>query len=143
MAFQFQVPWWGTGEICWQGHTSAWRGWGGKKSRQHLNKQLAEVLSLKAFVVTPEFLQAHRVLRVLQEEAPEECCAISVLSLLSLLSEARFSSCEWINLPAVCCLTALIFRLEGKIQESLELFQTCSILNPRSADNLKQVARSL
>ncbi|XP_030312594.1 Bardet-Biedl syndrome 4 protein-like, partial [Calypte anna] len=38
---------------------------------------------------------------------------------------------------------ALIFRLEGKIQESLELFQTCSILNPRSADNLKQVARSL
>ncbi|KAM8987392.1 BBSome complex member BBS4 isoform 1-T1 [Ara ararauna] len=38
---------------------------------------------------------------------------------------------------------ALIFRLEGKIQESLELFQTCSILNPRSTDNLKQVARSL
>ncbi|XP_007056524.1 Bardet-Biedl syndrome 4 protein isoform X2 [Chelonia mydas] len=38
---------------------------------------------------------------------------------------------------------ALIFRLEGKIQESLELFQTCSILNPQSADNLKQVARSL
>uniref|UniRef100_H0Z184 BBSome complex member BBS4 n=1 Tax=Taeniopygia guttata TaxID=59729 RepID=H0Z184_TAEGU len=38
---------------------------------------------------------------------------------------------------------ALIFRLEGKIQESLELFQTCSVLNPRSADNLKQVARSL
>uniref|UniRef100_A0A8D0GKC5 Bardet-Biedl syndrome 4 n=1 Tax=Sphenodon punctatus TaxID=8508 RepID=A0A8D0GKC5_SPHPU len=38
---------------------------------------------------------------------------------------------------------ALIFRLEGKIQESLELFQTCSILNPQSANNLKQVARSL
>nr|XP_042707527.1 Bardet-Biedl syndrome 4 protein isoform X5 [Chrysemys picta bellii] len=38
---------------------------------------------------------------------------------------------------------ALILRLEGKIQESLELFQTCSILNPQSADNLKQVARSL
>lgn len=38
---------------------------------------------------------------------------------------------------------ALIFRLEGKIQESLELFQTCAILNPRSTDNLKQVARSL
>uniref|UniRef100_A0A8C5U545 Bardet-Biedl syndrome 4 protein n=1 Tax=Malurus cyaneus samueli TaxID=2593467 RepID=A0A8C5U545_9PASS len=37
---------------------------------------------------------------------------------------------------------ALIFRLEGKIQESLELFQTCSILNPRSADNLKQVLQS-
>ncbi|KAM9124699.1 BBSome complex member BBS4 isoform 2-T3 [Pangshura tecta] len=38
---------------------------------------------------------------------------------------------------------ALILRLEGKIQESLGLFQTCSILNPQSADNLKQVARSL
>ncbi|RXM94717.1 Bardet-Biedl syndrome 4 protein [Acipenser ruthenus] len=38
---------------------------------------------------------------------------------------------------------ALIFRLEGKIQESLELFQTCAILNPHSPDNLKQVARSL
>ncbi|XP_025025289.1 Bardet-Biedl syndrome 4 protein isoform X4 [Python bivittatus] len=38
---------------------------------------------------------------------------------------------------------ALIFRLEGKIHESLELFQTCAILRPRCADNLKQVARSL
>ncbi|XP_007906956.2 Bardet-Biedl syndrome 4 protein [Callorhinchus milii] len=38
---------------------------------------------------------------------------------------------------------ALIFRLEGKIQESLELFQTCAILNPQNLDNLKQVARSL
>ncbi|XP_043933670.1 Bardet-Biedl syndrome 4 protein isoform X3 [Protopterus annectens] len=38
---------------------------------------------------------------------------------------------------------ALIFRLEGKIQESLELFQTCAVLNPQSIDNLKQVARSL
>uniref|UniRef100_A0A672JL41 BBSome complex member BBS4 n=1 Tax=Salarias fasciatus TaxID=181472 RepID=A0A672JL41_SALFA len=38
---------------------------------------------------------------------------------------------------------ALILRLEGKIQESLELFQSCAILNPSSTDNLKQVARSL
>ncbi|XP_061036078.1 Bardet-Biedl syndrome 4 protein isoform X2 [Eubalaena glacialis] len=38
---------------------------------------------------------------------------------------------------------ALIFRLEGNIQESLELFQTCTVLSPQSADNLKQVARSL
>ena len=43
----------------------------------------------------------------------------------------------------VCILTALILRLEGKIQESLELFQTCALLNPNSAENLKQVARSL
>ncbi|XP_076011948.1 BBSome complex member BBS4 [Genypterus blacodes] len=38
---------------------------------------------------------------------------------------------------------ALILRLEGKIQQSLELFQSCAILNPNSTDNLKQVARSL
>uniref|UniRef100_A0A8C6L132 BBSome complex member BBS4 n=1 Tax=Nothobranchius furzeri TaxID=105023 RepID=A0A8C6L132_NOTFU len=38
---------------------------------------------------------------------------------------------------------ALILRLEGKIQQSLELFQSCAILNPSSSDNLKQVARSL
>ncbi|KAM8894395.1 BBSome complex member BBS4 [Spinachia spinachia] len=38
---------------------------------------------------------------------------------------------------------ALIMRLEGKIQQSLELFQSCAILNPSSSDNLKQVARSL
>lgn len=38
---------------------------------------------------------------------------------------------------------ALILRLEGNIRESLELFQTCAVLSPQSADNLKQVARSL
>ncbi|CAB1338981.1 unnamed protein product [Coregonus sp. 'balchen'] len=38
---------------------------------------------------------------------------------------------------------ALILRLEGQIQPSLELFQSCAILNPTSSDNLKQVARSL
>ena len=38
---------------------------------------------------------------------------------------------------------ALILRQEGKIQESLELFQTCTLLSPQSSDNLKQVARSL
>ncbi|CAH1268785.1 BBS4 [Branchiostoma lanceolatum] len=38
---------------------------------------------------------------------------------------------------------ALIMRQEGNIQESLELFQTCSLLNPQSVENLKQVARSL
>ena len=37
----------------------------------------------------------------------------------------------------------LISRLEGKIQESLEMFQTCCFLAPNSIGNLKQVARSL
>lgn len=39
--------------------------------------------------------------------------------------------------------SALILRQEGKIQESLELFQTCALLNSQNCDNLKQVARSL
>uniref|UniRef100_T1J508 Uncharacterized protein n=1 Tax=Strigamia maritima TaxID=126957 RepID=T1J508_STRMM len=38
---------------------------------------------------------------------------------------------------------ALILRQEGKIQESLELFQTCALLNNANVDNMKQVARSL
>ena len=37
----------------------------------------------------------------------------------------------------------LILRQEGKIQESLEMFQICNILNPNSADHIKQMARSL
>ena len=34
-------------------------------------------------------------------------------------------------------------RQEGRIQESLELFQTCAVLNPANILNLKQIARSL
>lgn len=39
--------------------------------------------------------------------------------------------------------SALILRQEGQIQESLDLFQRTVQINPQSADNLKQVARSL
>ncbi|KAH9507656.1 Bardet-Biedl syndrome 4 protein [Bulinus truncatus] len=38
---------------------------------------------------------------------------------------------------------ALILRQEGKIQESLDLFQTCVAINMQNPENLKQVARSL
>ncbi|CAB4013157.1 Bardet-Biedl syndrome 4 [Paramuricea clavata] len=38
---------------------------------------------------------------------------------------------------------ALLLREEGKIQESLELFQRTVQINPNNVDNLKQVARSL
>ena len=38
---------------------------------------------------------------------------------------------------------ALILRQEGKIQESLDLFQQTVKISPFNADNLKQVARSL
>jgi hypothetical protein len=37
----------------------------------------------------------------------------------------------------------LILRHKGKIQESLEYFQTCHTLNPRNVNNIKEVARSL
>ena len=48
------------------------------------------------------------------------------------------SMCEYANY-----IQGLILRQEGKIQESLEQFQVCNILNPNSADNIKQMARSL
>ncbi len=38
---------------------------------------------------------------------------------------------------------ALIRRHEGKIVESLQLFQAATILNPHNVQNLKQVGRSL
>ena len=38
---------------------------------------------------------------------------------------------------------ALIMRHEGRIQESLQLFQAVTCLNPQNIRNLKQVARSL
>ncbi|KAK6624524.1 hypothetical protein RUM44_011383 [Polyplax serrata] len=37
----------------------------------------------------------------------------------------------------------IILRHEGKIQESLEYFQKCHILNPKSIEIIKQVSRSL
>lgn len=52
-----------------------------------------------------------------------------------------------LSLPVAYCLmtsfVALILRQEGQIQESLDLFQRTVQINPQSADNLKQVARSL
>ena len=39
--------------------------------------------------------------------------------------------------------SGLLLRLEGKIQESLEQFQTCTLINPTAVDNYKQVAKSL
>jgi Bardet-Biedl syndrome 4 protein len=38
---------------------------------------------------------------------------------------------------------ALVTRRRGKIQESLQLFQAATALNPRNVQNLKQVGRSL
>ncbi|XP_078482957.1 BBSome complex member BBS4 [Ciona intestinalis] len=38
---------------------------------------------------------------------------------------------------------AMIMRSEGWIQQSMELFQACHLLNPTNPDNLKQIARNL
>lgn len=46
--------------------------------------------------------------------------------------------CEYANY-----VQGLVLRHEGKIQESLEYFQTCHSLNPRNINNIKEVARSL
>lgn len=46
--------------------------------------------------------------------------------------------CEYANY-----IQGVILRHEGKIQESLEMFQICNILNPNSAEHIKQMARSL
>ncbi|CAG0922808.1 unnamed protein product, partial [Notodromas monacha] len=53
------------------------------------------------------------------------------------LDETR-GMCEYANF-----IMAVILRHEGKIQESLELFQACAVLNPSNVDNLKQAAHSL
>ena len=55
----------------------------------------------------------------------------------SQLDETR-GMCEYANY-----IQGLVLRHEGKIQESLEMFQICNILNPNSADHIKQMARSL
>ena len=52
--------------------------------------------------------------------------------------EETHGMCEYANY-----VSGLILRQEGKIQESLEMFQICNILNPNSADHIKQMARSL
>ncbi|XP_012258563.2 Bardet-Biedl syndrome 4 protein [Athalia rosae] len=40
-------------------------------------------------------------------------------------------------------LKGLILRKEGKVQDSMDCFQTCYTLNARSVDNVKQIAKSL
>uniref|UniRef100_A0A8C3AUM6 Bardet-Biedl syndrome 4 n=1 Tax=Cyclopterus lumpus TaxID=8103 RepID=A0A8C3AUM6_CYCLU len=65
-------------------------------------------------------------------------CSVSTQAIIKEQLQETNGMCEY-----AIYVQALIMRLEGKIQPSLELFQSCAILNPGSADNLKQVARSL
>ena len=58
--------------------------------------------------------------------------------------KVAFESLSWFHLTSMWKpKSGLILRQEGKIQESLEQFQVCNILNPSSANNIKQMARSL
>ena len=63
-----------------------------------------------------------------------DTCKVIIRSQL----EETHGMCEYANY-----VQGLILRQEGKIQESLEMFQICNILNPNSADHIKQMARSL
>lgn len=59
-------------------------------------------------------------------------------AIIQKVIEETKGMCEYANY-----VQGLILRHEGKIQESLEMFQICNILNPNSADHIKQLARSL
>ena len=59
-------------------------------------------------------------------------------TIIRTVSEETKGMCEYANY-----IQGLILRHEGKIQESLEMFQICNILNPNSSDHIKQLARSL
>eukprot|EP00095_Tigriopus_kingsejongensis_P004980 snap_masked-scaffold96_size378025-processed-gene-2.6 protein:Tk04980 transcript:snap_masked-scaffold96_size378025-processed-gene-2.6-mRNA-1 annotation:"bardet-biedl syndrome 4 protein homolog" len=59
-------------------------------------------------------------------------------SIIRAVTDETKGMCEYANY-----VQGLILRHEGKIQESLEMFQICNILNPNSADHIKQLARSL
>jgi len=63
----------------------------------------------------------------------EECCAL----IEEVLHETKGQSGYAVYVKG------LLYRHEGKIQESLVLFQAASCMNPNSIRNLKEVARSL
>ena len=48
-----------------------------------------------------------------------------------------------LSFASICHPPALIRRQQGQIQESLQLFQAATCLNPNNVANLKQVGRSL
>lgn len=87
----------------------------------------------------------HHIWLYQRHSYPKDYC--DIISYLPLLQFFWYQPPFFLERDFIFCvfyfLAALIFRLEGNIQESLELFQTCAILSPQCADNLKQVARSL
>lgn len=46
-------------------------------------------------------------------------------------------------LTSFCNMQSLIYRSEGKMQESLDKLQVCHELEPNNANTVKQIARSL
>ena len=67
-----------------------------------------------------------------------------VTSVLTTIFQASYLSRDsFVKRNFSSVTSALLLREEGKIQESLELFQRTVQINPNNVDNLKQVARSL
>ena len=62
----------------------------------------------------------------------------SCRALIARLEQETNGLCEYAHY-----VRGLILREEGRVQESVDSFQQCVLLNPNSMDNLKQVARSL
>lgn len=62
----------------------------------------------------------------------------SCRALITRLENETNGLCEYAHY-----VRGLLLREEGRVQESVDAFQQCILLNPNSVDNLKQVARSL
>ena len=62
----------------------------------------------------------------------------SCRALIARLEQETNGLCEYAHY-----VRGLLLREEGRVQESVDSFQQCVLLNPNSVDNLKQVARSL
>lgn len=64
---------------------------------------------------------------------------------ISLSGTQILTLSETVNLDVILPLIFLgmVFRQEGKIQESLDMFQACAMMNPKNSMYLKQIARSL
>ncbi|XP_056654265.1 Bardet-Biedl syndrome 4 protein isoform X1 [Monodelphis domestica] len=106
-------------------------------SKQADNRDLAKQSNFQRITLAPEFPVLEKQNWLIHLHYIRKDYAACKALIKEQLQETQ-GLCEY-----AIYVQALIYRLEGNIQESLELFQSCAVLNPQNADNLKQVARSL